>query len=130
VTANTGDGPVDVRDSAGRLTLNTGDGRIRVTNFNGALDARTGDGGLLLEGRFNQLTAQTGDGSISLALPLDLNATLETNAESVTNEGLNVTEENPASNRLRRWKIGGGGPVFTIRTGDGRVFLRRADGAR
>jgi DUF4097 and DUF4098 domain-containing protein YvlB len=130
VNANTGDGPVDVRDGRGRLTINTGDGRIRVTNFNGTLDARTGDGGLLLEGRFNHLTVNTGDGSISLGLPADLNATIETNAEGITNEGLTVTEENTASKHLRRWRVGGGGPLFTLRTGAGRIILRRADNLR
>jgi DUF4097 and DUF4098 domain-containing protein YvlB len=125
----TGDGSIDVVDGRGRVVAKTGDGRIRIANFNGAADAITGDGRINLEGRFTQLAARTGDGTITLALPADFNAYIETDAEKVTNEGLTVTEEtNPSAKRLRRWKIGSGGMVITLRTGDGRVILQRAGG--
>lgn len=124
----TGDGTVDVVDGQGRVLVRTGDGRIRIAKFNGAVDAMTGDGRILLDGRFTQLAARTGDGSITLALPSNFNATLETDAERVINEGgLTVTEETSSAKRLRRWKIGNGGPVITLRTGDGRIILQRAD---
>jgi len=123
----TGDGPVDVVDGQGRVLVKTGDGRIRIAKFNGAVDAVTGDGRILLDGRFTQLAARTGDGSITLALPLNYNATLETDAEKVINEGLTVTEESASSKRLRRWRIGNGGTLITLRTGDGRVILQRAE---
>ncbi len=124
----TGDGPVDVVNGQGRVLVKTGDGRIRIAKFNGAVDVVTGDGRILLDGRFTQLAARTGDGSITLALPLNYNATLETDAEKVINEGLTVTEESSSSTkRLRRWKIGNGGLLITLRTGDGRIILQRAE---
>ena len=127
VDLNTGDGSVDVNGGHGRLRVHTGDGRIRITNFDGDADAQTGDGRITLAGRFTRLSARTGDGSISLALPADFNATIETNAESVVNDGLAITEETDASKRVRRWKVGRGGNVFTLSTGDGRILLHRAD---
>ena len=124
---HTGDGSVDVSGGRGRLRVDTGDGRIRVTKFDGEVDARTGDGRITLAGRFTQLAARTGDGSISLALPADLNVTIETNAESVINDGLAVAEDANTEQRVRRWRVGRGGNVFTLRTGDGRIILQRAD---
>lgn len=124
----TGDGSVDVSGGRGRLRVNTGDGRIRIVNYDGDVNALTGDGRITLAGRFTHLAARTGDGSISLALPAGFNATIETNSEFVTNDGLAISEDTDTSKRVRRWKVGGGGGnVFTLHTGDGRIILHRAD---
>jgi DUF4097 and DUF4098 domain-containing protein YvlB len=122
---NTGDGRIEVRDARGSLAAKTGDGRIEIANFNGSVEARTGDGRIILDGRFAQLAARTGGGTIMLTVPADFNATIETDAESVQNEGgLTVTEESSSTRRLKRWKIGRGGNVLVLRTGDGRIILR------
>lgn len=122
---HTGDGTIDVTGSRGRLKAETGDGRIRVEDFDGDADAQTGDGRISLDGNFRSLSARTGDGTISLALPEGSNATIETNAESVSNDGVAVAETPDTDARTRRWRIGGGGQTFTLRTGDGRIILRR-----
>jgi DUF4097 and DUF4098 domain-containing protein YvlB len=125
IELRTGDGSIDVTGSGGRLRAETGDGRIRVENFEGAAEARTGDGRITLDGNFSSLAARTGDGTISLSLPERANATVETNAESVYSDGVAVAETE-AESRVRRWRVGGGGgQVFTLRTGDGQVILRR-----
>ena len=123
---NTGDGWIDVRDARGQLTAKTGDGRIQVENFDGTVEARTGDGRIILNGTFAQLAARTGSGSILLTVPSNFNATLETEAESVDHQGLTLTEEPGTSRGLKRWKIGQGGKLLSLRTGEGRIFLRRA----
>lgn len=121
----TSDGAVDVRGGQGKLIVNTGDGRVRISDFDGAVDARTGDGSMILEGRFTTLSARTGDGSITLAVPSISSATIETSADSISNDGLNLTEETGDSKRLRRWRMGGGGGnTYTLRTGDGHITLR------
>src|SRR5205085_883414 len=121
----TGDGPVDVTGARGRLRAETGDGRILVEGFDGDAEARTGDGRITLDGNFRTLAAHTGDGTISLSVPDGTNATVETDAESVFNDGVAVAESQSGEARVRRWRIGGGGQVFTLRTGDGHVILRR-----
>jgi hypothetical protein len=89
------------------------------------LDARTGDGAISLDGNFNSLSARTGDGTISLAVPGSSNFTIETNAENnVSNEGLTITEDVSPSQRVKRWKVGNGGRVFVLKTGEGTIFLR------
>jgi DUF4097 and DUF4098 domain-containing protein YvlB len=120
----TGDGSIDVQNGRGHLSATTGDGRIRIMDFDGQVETRTGDGSISLAGRFDQLSARTGDGSISLALPSGINAVIETDAESVINDVGAVEEQPSSSRRMRRWRLGGGGPLFRLYTGDGRVVLR------
>lgn len=125
ITLRTGDGAIDVSDGAGQLQLNTGDGQISVFKFDGELDARTGDGAIKLDGSFNALTARTGDGAISLTVPSGSNFTIETNAYGdVTNQGLTLSEDIAPSKRVRRWRVGNGGKVFVLNTGDGQIVLR------
>lgn len=124
LTLRTGDGAIDVTNGKGQLLVNTGDGPIKVTSFDGHVEARTGDGPISLDGRFVGVRVRTGSGPITLAVPMDLNFTLETNAEEVTNEGLTITEDVAPSKRVRRWKVGQGGQVFVINTGEGRLLLR------
>ena len=125
ITLRTGDGAIDVSEGSGQLQVNTGDGQITVFKFDGELDARTGDGAIRLDGSFNSLTARTGDGAISLTVPAGSNFTVETNAYGdVTNQGLTLSEDIAPSKRVKRWRVGNGGKVFVLNTGDGQIVLR------
>ncbi|HEX8068621.1 MAG TPA: DUF4097 family beta strand repeat-containing protein [Pyrinomonadaceae bacterium] len=125
----TGDGAVDVTDARGRARIETGDGRVRIAGFDGEADAQTGDGRITLEGRFRRLAARTNDGGISLALPADADATIETDAESVINDGLAAPSDGGGEGqRVRRWRVGRGGATITLHTGDGSIYLRRIEG--
>ncbi|MEP6636077.1 MAG: DUF4097 family beta strand repeat-containing protein [Acidobacteriota bacterium] len=124
LTLRTGDGSIEVSDGHGQLQVNTGDGSIRIAKFAGGVDARTGDGSISLDGRFNALAARTGGGSISLTVPADSDFTIETNADDIDNNGLNMSEDVAASKRVRRWKVGRGGTVFVLNTGDGKIVLQ------
>ncbi len=120
----TGDGSIEVNGARGQLRANTGDGLIKISDFDGNVDARTGDGSISLDGRFSALAARTGDGSISLSVPANSDFTIETDAEDVDNSGLTLVEDVATSKRMRRWKVGRGGNVFLLSTGEGRVALR------
>jgi DUF4097 and DUF4098 domain-containing protein YvlB len=122
---NSSDGSVEVHGGRGRVRAATSDGRIRVMDFTGEADARTADGSIALDGNFTRVSAQTEDGAITLALPANAIVTIETRAESVTNNGLATPENANEAERTRRWRVGSGGPVFTLRTGDGHIVLRR-----
>ena len=125
ITLRSGDGPIDVANGGGQLQVNTGDGVIRVIKFEGQVDARTGDGAIALDGNFNSLSARTGDGQISLTVPAGSSFTIETNApDEISNEGFNVAEDITPSPRVKRWRIGNGGKVFILKTGDGKILLR------
>ena len=125
ITLRSGDGPITVNNSGGQLHVNTGDGPIQINKFDGQVDARTGDGPIALDGTFNALSARTGDGEISLTVPAGSSFTIETNAtEAIANEGFDVAEDVTISPRVKRWRVGAGGRVFVLRTGDGKISLR------
>ena len=125
LTLRSGDGPIEVANGGGQLQVNTGDGLIRVIKFDGQVDARTGDGAIALDGNFNSLSARTGDGTISLSVPAGSSFTIETNApDEISNEGFVVAEDITPSPRVKRWKIGNGGKVFVLKTGEGKILLR------
>lgn len=125
ITLRSGDGPIQVANGGGQLQVNTGDGVIRIIKFDGQVDARTGDGEIALDGTFNALSARTGDGTISLSVPAGSSFTIETNApDEISNEGFNIAEDITPSPRLKRWRIGNGGKVFILKTGDGKILLR------
>jgi DUF4097 and DUF4098 domain-containing protein YvlB len=125
ITLRSGDGPIMVDNSGGQLHVNTGDGPIHINKFDGQVDARTGDGPIALDGNFNALEARTGDGEISLTVPAGSSFTIETNTtEAISNEGFNVAEDVTLSPRTKRWKVGSGGRVFVLKTGEGKILLR------
>ena len=125
ITLRSGDGPIEVANGGGQLQVNTGDGVIKVIKFEGQVDARTGDGEINLDGNFNALSARTGDGTIYLAVPAGSSFTIETNApDEISNEGFIVAEDITPSPRLKRWRIGNGGKVFVLKTGEGKIYLR------
>ena len=125
ITLRSGDGPIEVANGGGQLQVNTGDGVIRVIKFDGQVDARTGDGAIALDGNFNALSARTGDGTISLTVPAGSSFTIETNSmEDLANEGFVVNEDVTPSPRTKRWRVGNGGRVFILRTGEGKILLR------
>ena len=125
ITLRSGDGPIEVSNGGGQLQVNTGDGVIRVIKFDGQVDARTGDGEIALDGNFNAVTARTGDGTISLSVPAGSSFTIETNApDEISNEGFTVAEDVTPSPRVKRWRIGNGGKVFVLKTGEGKILLR------
>lgn len=125
ITLRSADGPITVSNSGGQLHVNTDDGPIHIDKFDGQVDARTGDGPIALDGNFNALSARTGDGQISLTVPAGSSFTIETNViDGISNEGFDVAEDITPSPRVKRWKVGSGGRVFVLRTGDGKILLR------
>ena len=125
ITLRSGDGPIEVANGSGQLVVNTGDGVIRVIKFDGQVEAHTGDGSIDLNGNFNGLSARTGDGTISLTVPAGSSFTIETNSpEEISNEGFIVVEDITPSPRFKRWRIGDGGKVFVLKTGEGKILLR------
>ena len=123
LTLRTGDGSIKVTNGGGQLQVNTGDGEIRIASFEGQVDARTGDGSISLDGKFIGLAARTGDGNISLSVPANSDFTIETNAEGIDNSGITLSEDIAPSKRVKRWRVGRGGNIFVLNTGDGRIVL-------
>ncbi len=153
VELRTGDGSIRASDISGDLTLNSGDGSITVNDAEGRLDLETGDGGVQVAGRLTSVKLHTGDGSVvyrvqpgttmsddweistndgsvSMYMPEEFDAELDahTGDGTIWNDlkvaGAAAGEAGEASHRSLRGRIGDGGRLLKIRTGDGSIRLR------
>jgi len=150
LTVRTDDGSVAVERTAGSLEARSGDGSIRVDGADGTLDLETEDGSITIDARPTVVRARTGDGSIRMQVQPDARMTdgwdLSTRDGSVTltlpdpfNADIDaetrdgaVRSSHPAlrldgeeRRRELRTKMGEGGPVLKVRTGDGSIRFER-----
>jgi len=136
----------------GRVELNSGDGSIRARDLTGDVNVHTGDGSVALEGRFAALKATTGDGSvrihvaegssptddwivttgdgsITLEIPDGFNGDLDAHTGDGRVRTENVTVSNVVGEMRRnalKGRLGAGGKLLKLRTGDGSITLRRS----
>jgi hypothetical protein len=144
MTLHTGDGAVHVDNGQGQIDVDTGDGSVEVSGNLTAVKLRTGDGSIVFRADSNVVMSDdwdisTGDGTVTLYLPSDFGAELDarTNDGGIRNE-LHVAQQAEADNttdnsrrerdensrRTIRGRIGGGGKLLKIRSGDGAIRLR------
>ena len=152
IELNTGDGSVRLQDVQGRMTIRTGDGAVTANELQGSVTVSTGDGSVLLSGRLDELEARTGDGAIDVSvlpgsimksnwrvstgdggvkilLPQEFNADIEatTGDGGIATSGVAVAgpAREPQERRRRelRGRVGSGGELLTVRTGDGPVDI-------
>ena len=152
VELRTGDGSVRASDVSGELIVDTGDGSVTVTDLDGRLAVETGDGSVSVAGRLAAAKIHTGDGSIafraaagstmsenwelttgdgtvSLYLPAEFNAEVDahTGDGRITND-LDVEKgdgnERERARRSLKGRLGAGGKLLRIRSGDGSIRLK------
>jgi putative adhesin len=131
VAAHTGDGSITLEGVKGTVDVNTGDGSVRVAGSPSVLKAHTGDGsvGLAIDSATTvkgDWEITTGDGSVSLELPAGLNANVDASTGdgriSASDFGLEAEGE---ERRALHGKLGAGGPVLKVRTGDGSITFAK-----
>ena len=124
----TDDGSVTVEDARPSvLRLSTGDGSVRVeidsdTVMTDNWDITTSDGGiaLTLPGLFNaELDAETSDGAVRTNHPL-----LDNDGRELRRDGED-SDERRERRRTLRARIGDGGKILKIRSGDGSIRIER-----
>jgi hypothetical protein len=146
----TGDGSIRATDVAGQLTFNTGDGSVALDGAEGDLEVETGDGGVSISGKPGTVRAHTGDGSITfrvesgtvmkddwsittgdgsvaMYLPADFAAQLDAHTGDGTIRSelqLTAGQDGEVGRRTVRGRLGAGGKVLKIRTGDGGIRLK------
>jgi DUF4097 and DUF4098 domain-containing protein YvlB len=148
----TGDGSVTADRVSGDVEVRTRDGAIRVTAAEGRLDLETEDGSITVGGRPARLRADSGDGairvtaesgtavtdgwdlstrdgSITLTLPEDFAAEIDaaTGDGSIrsSHPALSIDREEGRRIRDLRARMGAGGAVVKVRTGDGSIRVER-----
>lgn len=150
IDVQTGDGSIRAIDVAGELQMHTGDGSVTVEHAEGRLDVETGDGGVDVAGRLGRVKLHTGDGSIVLRaepetamvedwemttgdggvtvyLPDGFHADLDahTGDGSIrTDLDLTTVASQDRERRSLRGRLGDGGRLLKIRTGDGSIRIR------
>lgn len=152
IVAKSGDGSIDVERVAGHVELGSGDGSIHARDVSGDVNVHTGDGSIALYGKFAGLRARsgdgsvrihaapgssapgdwdvtTGDGSITLEIPDDFNGELDVHTGDGRVSVEDVTVSN-VSGEMRRnalkGRVGSGGRLVRLRTGDGSITLRKS----
>jgi hypothetical protein len=129
---DTSDGSVTVERSEGKLSVETGDGSVAVSGKFASMKLHTGDGSVTFRADPETVMADdwditTGDGSVSVYLPEAFAGQLDahTGDGSIRND-LAAFESSSGDNARRtlRGKIGSGGKLLRIRTGDGAIKLR------
>ncbi|HEX8027475.1 MAG TPA: DUF4097 family beta strand repeat-containing protein [Vicinamibacterales bacterium] len=145
VQVRSGDGSIRIDGAAGKFDLETTDGTIRVEGKPGVLRARTGDGSIRANIEPDTVMADnweltTSDGSVTVTLPGVFNVELdaETSDGSVVANHPQIDDggrlerregedrdERRERRRTLRSKLGDGGKMFRIRTGDGSIRIER-----
>jgi len=150
---HTGDGSVTLRKVHGPVQVDTGDGSVEGEDLDGSLDAHSGDGSVHVSGRFDILRLrtqdgsvdvnalrgsrmqadwrlETGDGSVRLNLPRNLPADLELRTgDGGIRMNLPVSVTGKQSENEVHGKLNGGGPLLTVRTGDGSITVSPLPGS-
>jgi len=148
IKVDTGDGQISAQDLKGEIRMHTGDGRIDGAGFDGSLNADTGDGQIRVHGRFDALQLRTGDGSIEaaaeagsavaqdwsistgdgnihLSIPPNANAELRAHTgDGRVRIDLPFTVSGTQSRTVIRGKIGAGGGIVSLETGDGSITVQ------
>ena len=133
VQIETGDGAVSVIDLEGGLELNTADGAVEVTGRLDAVRINTGDGPIRVDAgqgsaMKTEWTVNTGDGAITVRLPSDFNANLDTSSGDgrITVSGVGNAESDDSSRPTHlNVRLGAGGPALRLRTVDGPITVSR-----
>ena len=131
LTLDSGDGSITVDQAEGKLRLDTADGSVNVSGKLSALALHTGDGSIVYRVQPGATMTEpweitTGDGSVSLYLPAEFDAELDahTGDGSIRNDLKDAVGNLESERRTLRAKIGNGGKLLRIRTGDGAIRLK------
>ena len=131
ITLSTGDGAVTAGELRGRVAITTGDGSVNLSGRLDSLTARTGDGAIDVDALPGSMmrddwSISTGDGSVRVRLPADFNADIDahTGDGGIVTTGVAVARPRDERRaRDLRGRVGSGGQMLTIRTGDGAIDI-------
>lgn len=132
IEARSGDGSIRIEQAEGRLDVETDDGSITIDARPTVLRARTGDGSIRLQVQPDTVMAgawdvSTSDGSVTLTLPSSFGAEIDAESSSgsvrSSHPALKAGDDGEGRERRHelRARMGGGGPVLKVRTGDGTI---------
>ena len=139
IQIRSGDGSIRIDHATGKIDLETTDGSIGLEAKPTVLRARTGDGSIRANIEPDTLMAEnweltTSDGSVTVTLPGTFSAeldaetsdgTVRTNHPLLSADDRDDRQDRRERRRVLRSKIGDGGKMLKIRTGDGTIRIER-----
>ena len=133
VTASTGNGDVTITSARGPVKASSGNGRITANTSLGPVEASTGNGDIdvrmaKLPADQGSMTFSTGSGSVRVSLPADFNGEIDANTGngSIDTGDFEIRVQGKLSASRIRGTIGtGNGPLIKLRSGNGRLSLRK-----
>ncbi|HEV2983317.1 MAG TPA: DUF4097 family beta strand repeat-containing protein [Vicinamibacterales bacterium] len=151
VEMRSGDGSIRAHDVGGDVTAHSGDGSIRIDGVSGALNVDTGDGSIVVAGKLSSVRARSGDGSVTIraetgstssadwdistgdgSVTLELAEGFGAEIDAHTGDGgirMHDVTVSDVTGRISRnsvrGRIGAGGRLVRVRTGDGSIVLKR-----
>lgn len=145
IQIRSGDGSIRIDNATGKLDLETDDGSIGVEAKPSVLRLRTGDGSVRVTVEPDTVMSDnwditTSDGSVTVTLPGVFNAEIDaetsdgvvrTNHPLLDNEERALRRDGEGSDdrrerrRTLRTKIGDGGKILKVRSGDGTIRIDR-----
>ena len=133
VVGSTGNGDVTITSARGPVKVSSGNGRIEATTSRGPVDASTGNGDVdvkmaAVSADVGSMTFSTGSGSVRVTLPADFNGELDasTGNGSVDTDFEIRVQGRLSSTRLRGAIGTGNGPLIKLRSGNGRLMVRKS----
>jgi DUF4097 and DUF4098 domain-containing protein YvlB len=134
VTATTGNGDVIITSARGPVKASSGNGRITASTSLGPVEASTGNGDIdvmmaKLPADQGSMTFTTGSGSVRVSLPGDFNGEIDANTGngSIDTGDFEIRVQGRLSASRLRGTIGtGNGPLIKLRSGNGRLSLRKS----
>ncbi len=127
IDAETGSGSIKMEQTApGNVNVSTGSGGIEVSGMKGGLRARSGSGTIAVEGEpTGAWDVDVGSGNLRVRLPpaaaFDVHARSGSGGVTIDHP---LSAEGVQSNKEKRGKVRGGGPMLNLRTASGSIHVQ------
>ena len=127
VDVQTGNGDVVIREALTRGAASTGNGDVTFAAVNGPVRVSTGNGDIMINTATGPVDASSGNGSVSVRLPAQFNGELDASSGHGKIEcDFDVRVRSRQDRSTLRGTIGGGGSqVIKLRSGNGRLEIRK-----
>lgn len=130
VRGGAGSGDIEVEETgSGDVDLHTGSGNITARGIQGAFHAEAGSGDITGEGtQTGTWEIRTGSGNVDILLPANaaFDANLSTSSGTMeVSPAITMTVQGRVQEMRKQivGKVGGGGPLLTVRTGSGDIHI-------
>jgi hypothetical protein len=131
VRGGAGSGDIEIQETgSGDVDLHTGSGNISVRGIQGAFRAEAGSGDVTAEGaQSGSWEVRTGSGNVHVQLPANaaFDADISTSSGTVdVDHPIEMTVQGRIQEARKqiRGKVGGGGPLLSVRTGSGDIHIQ------